>query len=298
FIPEDVGRPIDDLRLRLQVEDLPGRIREVIDGMSPKEWEIQREDGRWFRMHIRPYRTADHRLDGAVLAFLDVDVLKQARQDAESTRDYAKNIVATVTTALVVLDSSLRVLSANAAFLQKLSVSAQQIEGKPLFALGEDLWEMPPVRRTLEEAITKHTPFSAFEVKAELPHGGHRVLSLTGRPIVSDGVTSMMLLAIDDVTELRKLETGRELLLASEKQARREAERANQAKDLFLATLSHELRTPLSTMLMSAQLLKQISTDDGRIGRASASIERATQAQAMLIDDLLDVSRIVSGKLL
>ncbi len=298
FIPEDVGRPIDDLRLKLQVEDLPSRIREVIGGMSPKEWEVQRQDGHWFRMHIRPYRTTDQRLNGAVLAFLDVDVLKHARQDAESTRDYAQNIVETVTTALVVLDSSLRVLSANAAFLQRFSVSAEQVQGKPLFQLGAELWEMPAVKKTLEESITKHTPFSAFEVNTEIPHVGRGTLSLTGRPIISDGVASMMLLAVDDVTELRGLEAEREQLLASEKQARLEAERANQAKDLFLATLSHELRTPLSTMLMSAQLLKQIAPEDRRIERASSSIERATQAQSRLIDDLLDVSRIVSGKLL
>ena len=298
FIPEDVGRPIDDIRLKLQVEDLSSRIRDVIDGMAPKDWEVQRHDGHWYRMHIRPYRSTDHRLDGAVLAFLDVDVLKQARKDAESSRDYAQNIVETVTTALVVLDSSLRVLSENAAFLQKFSASAEQLEGKLLFEFGVGPWETPAVRTMLEESITEHTPVNGFEVATELPHIGRRILSLTARPIVSDGVASMMLLAIDDVTEIRALEAERELLLASEKEARLEAERANQAKDLFLATLSHELRTPLSTLIMSAQLLKQIATEDARIERASASIERATQAQTRLIDDLLDVSRIVSGKLL
>jgi len=298
FIPEDVGRPIDDLKLKLQIEDLPSRIRGVIDGMWPREWEVQLQDGRWFRMHIRPYRTTDQRLDGAVLAFVDVDVLKQARNEAEGARDYARNIVETVTTALVVLDSSLRVLSANAAFLQRFSVSGDQIEGKLLFELGANLWVLPMVRETVEASIRMHRPFSALEVATDLPHVGTRVLSLTGRPIVWDNGQSMVLLAIDDVTDLRALEGERALLLASEKQARLEAERANHAKDLFLATLSHELRTPLSTMLMSAQLLKRLSTEDRRIARASASIERATQAQSKLIDDLLDVSRIVSGKLL
>ena len=101
----------------------------------------------------------------------------------------------------------------------------------------------------------------------------------------------MLLLAIDDITERRLLE-------ASEKQARLEAEQANRAKDLFLATLSHELRTPLGTILMSAQLLQQTATQDPKIQRASAAIERAVGNQARLIDDLLDISRIVSGKLM
>ncbi|MEQ8765485.1 MAG: chemotaxis protein CheB [Planctomycetota bacterium] len=298
FIPEDVRRPIDDLKMKLQVDDLPSRIREVIDGLSPKEWEVQRRDGHWFQMHIRPYRRSDQRLDGAVLAFLDVDILKHAREEAESTRDYARNIVDTVTAALVVLDSSLRILSANASFLRSFSISTERIEGKSLFALGAEPWQLPAIRKTLEASVTTHAPFSALEVKTELPHLGRRVLSLTGRPIISHGVASMMLLTVDDITELRALETERELLLASEKEARLEAERANQAKDLFLAILSHELRTPLSTMLMSAELLKQIPTEDLRIERASASIERAAKAQSRLIDDLLDVSRIVSGKLM
>ncbi len=298
FIPEDVGRPIDDLKLKLQAENLAGRIREVIDGMSPKEWEVQRQDGRWFRMHIRPYRAADQRLDGAVLAFVDVDVLKQARKEAENARDYAQNIVETVTAALVVLDAGLRVLSANAAFLRKFAALGEQIEGKFLFELDAKLWSVPAVREMLEKSLAERTPFGAFEVTTELPRVGRRIIALTGRPIVWDSGASMMLLAADDITDLRTLEAERALLLASEKQARLEAERANHAKDLFLATLSHELRTPLSTMLMSAQLLKRLATADQRVERASASIERAAQSQSKLIDDLLDVSRIVSGKLL
>ena len=79
--------------------------------------------------------------------------------------------------------------------------------------------------------------------------------------------------------------------------ARGEAERANRAKDEFLATLSHELRTPLSTMLMQAQLLGRGSLDAAKVKRAAEAIERGTRMQVRLVDDLLDVSRIVAGKL-
>ena len=79
--------------------------------------------------------------------------------------------------------------------------------------------------------------------------------------------------------------------------ARREAERANRSKDEFLATLSHEIRTPLSSMLMQAQALRQGTLDQARVIRAGEVIERGTRMQVKLIDDLLDVSRIVTGKL-
>ncbi|MEO7590335.1 MAG: ATP-binding protein, partial [Byssovorax sp.] len=85
--------------------------------------------------------------------------------------------------------------------------------------------------------------------------------------------------------------------LAAAQQAKDDAERANRAKDQFLAILSHELRTPLGVMLLHSQLLCQDGMDP-KVKRAGAAIERATNTQTQLIDDLLDVSRIVTGKLL
>ena len=86
-------------------------------------------------------------------------------------------------------------------------------------------------------------------------------------------------------------------LLASEQQARIDAERANRAKDLFLATLSHELRTPLNTMLAAVQILKRLAAGNPGFEGPSASIERAARAQARLVEDLFDVSRIMAGKM-
>ncbi|WP_242395706.1 chemotaxis protein CheB [Anaeromyxobacter oryzisoli] len=297
FIPEDVGRPIDDLKLKMQVDDLPGRIKSVIDDLSPKEWEVRDLEGRWFRMQIRPYRTADNRLDGAVLSFVDVDALKHSVEEANGARDYARSIVETVTSALVVLDSELRVVSANDAFRQMFSLSTEEAESHSLFDLAAGLFRASSIRQALRDAVAKHTRFNALELTATMPHADRRVLSLTGRSILWGGGAPMVLLAIDDVTGLRSLEAERAQLLASEKEARVEAERANRAKDLFLATLSHELRTPLSTILMSAQLLRRMASEDRKIERVSESIERSANAQARLVDDLLDVSRIVSGKL-
>ncbi len=79
--------------------------------------------------------------------------------------------------------------------------------------------------------------------------------------------------------------------------AQHTAEHANRTKDDFLATLSHELRTPLSSLLLQAQLLRRGPIDGEKLSRIAQAIERATKAQAQLIDDLLDVSRIVAGKL-
>ena len=98
--------------------------------------------------------------------------------------------------------------------------------------------------------------------------------------------------------DLRRQLHGRvEAMLAEERAARQEAERASRLKEEFLATLSHELRTPLHSMLGWAQLLRQGALKEEDRQRALEVIERNTRAQARLIEDLLDLSRLESGKL-
>jgi chemotaxis methyl-accepting protein methylase/signal transduction histidine kinase/chemotaxis response regulator CheB len=160
-LPTDVGRPLDDIRLNVDVPDLDEQIGEAIETNTMRESEVQDRSGRWYRLQIRPYKTTDNKIDGATLSLVDIDTLKHHVSAAEA--------------------------------------------------------------------------------------------------------------------------------------ARAEAEQANRAKDQFLATLSHELRTPLSTMLMQAQMLR--NADDAKTRRAGEAVERATKTQVQLIDDLLDVSRIVAGKL-
>jgi len=100
-----------------------------------------------------------------------------------------------------------------------------------------------------------------------------------------------------EITERKQAEEERAQLLISEQAARAEAEKANRTKDEFLATLSHELRTPLSAILGWSHLLRTEQLEQEQVLRAFETIERNARAQAQLIDDLLDVSRIITGKL-
>lgn len=162
ILASDIGHPLDHIKSSLQVAHLDKLIAEVIETNTLHESEVQARDGRWYRMQIRPYKTVDHKIDGATLSLIDIDGLK------------------------------------------------------------------------------------------------HHVA---------------------------ELET-----------AKGDAERANRAKDEFLAVLSHEIRTPLSSMLLQAQLIRRGDIDP-KVKRASEAIERGINMQVKLIDDLLDVSRIVAGKL-
>jgi signal transduction histidine kinase/response regulator RpfG family c-di-GMP phosphodiesterase len=100
-----------------------------------------------------------------------------------------------------------------------------------------------------------------------------------------------------EITERKQAEEDRAELLVREQAARAEAEQANRTKDEFLAVLSHELRTPLSAILGWSHLVRTGKLDEPQMSRAFETIERNARSQSQLIDDLLDVSRIITGKL-
>ncbi len=298
LIDSDIGRPIDDVKLKVRIDDLSERLTACMGSGTPAQWETQGIDGHWFRVRLRPYLTPDKRLDGAILSFIDVDALKRALAEAERARDYASGIVETAPTPLLVLDGDLRVLSANRAFYEAFAMARADTEGRGFFELAEGLLDVPALRKAMDRSLATRTPLRDLQLERDLPRLGPRGLSISILPIAREHGVPSTLVAIEDISAWRALENERTQLLASEKEARIEAQRANHAKDLFLATLSHELRTPLNTILTAAQFFKGAAAEDAAMKRASGAIERAVLNQTKLIDDLLDVSRIVSGKLL
>jgi PAS domain S-box-containing protein len=120
----------------------------------------------------------------------------------------------------------------------------------------------------------------------------------SGAPIKDhSGKTMGVIIVFHDVSERRGAEKEREQLLRREQAARTEAEAANRLKDEFLATVSHELRTPLNAILGWASLLSRRTLDEETMRSAAQVIERNAKGQAEIINDILDVSRIITGKL-
>jgi signal transduction histidine kinase/ActR/RegA family two-component response regulator len=134
-----------------------------------------------------------------------------------------------------------------------------------------------------------------IEYRTVSPQGELRWIRATGRtyykeekPVRFDGTTQ-------DITDRKRVDEERKQLFDIECAARVEAERTSRMKDEFLATLSHELRTPLNAILGWTQLLKRDQRDPEMLSEAISVIERNARAQTQLIEDLLDMSRIVSG---
>jgi PAS domain S-box-containing protein len=136
------------------------------------------------------------------------------------------------------------------------------------------------------------------EVLIERPDGSRVIVIVNIAPLTDDrGEIAGAINCFYDVTERKNFECERETLLANERASRTEAEEANRSKDIFLATLSHEVRTPLNAMLGWATILRNKQCTEQEVREGAEVIERNCRAQAQLIDDVLEVSRIVSGKL-
>jgi len=139
---------------------------------------------------------------------------------------------------------------------------------------------------------------SRFEQTLITATGEHRAMLVQMSPLPGHETSlARVMISLVDISERKQVEAEREQVLAFTDRARQEAESANRAKDEFLATISHELRTPLSPILAWARMLREGLLDDTRTHHAYEVIERSARTQAQLIEDLLDVSRIMAGKM-
>lgn len=205
LIPADTGRPISELKLGIQVPDLEQQVLRVIETLNAQEIEVRAEDGCWYSIRIRPYRTSDDKIDGAVMAVVDITERKRAEEAVRDAEAYAQSIVATVRQPLVVLDGELRVVSANRAFYENFHVKPRDTENQLIFELGNRQWAIPKLRTLLEEIIPENTEFHDFQVEHDFPEIGYKQLLVNARRIDQEGDRAqLILLAIEEVTDGKK----------------------------------------------------------------------------------------------
>jgi two-component system CheB/CheR fusion protein len=208
LLPGDTGRPLSDIHLPLEVDDLNGLIIEVMDHLAVKELEVRNRQGRWYSLRLRPYRTLDQRLDGVVLTLVDIDTLKRSLAEAEEARNYCQGIVETLREPLLVLDGDLRVISANSAFYQVFQGVPQETENRLIYELGDRQWDIPALRKLLEEILPQDSVFQDFSVAADFPHIGRRTMLLNARRLPREGNKDLILLALEDITGRHKMEAA------------------------------------------------------------------------------------------
>ncbi|HBE50484.1 MAG TPA: hybrid sensor histidine kinase/response regulator [Cyanobacteria bacterium UBA11369] len=188
-----------------------------------------------------------------------------------------------------------QITDANDAFIRMTGYSREELQAGKIYyrdITPPEYYESDGEKLKLLHTVGKYEPFE----KEYICFDGRRIPILLGCAFLP-GYRDRGVAFVLDISDRKQLEQEREELLASEKAAREEAEHANHTKDEFLAIVSHELRSPLNSILGWAKLLRTRTFDPAVVNRALETIERNAQTQCQLIEDLLDISRMIRGNL-
>jgi two-component system CheB/CheR fusion protein len=199
----DISRPIGHVVRRFRDDALEEECRDVLRSLDRSERRVTSEQGRIFQRLITPYRTVDDRIAGVVVTFSDVTAIHEARR-------YAERIVETVPTPILVLDADQRVVSANPAFDRVFDVEPGQTEGRLIYQLGNGQWNIPELRRLLEDVLPDDERFDDYEVEHEFEKVGRKSMLLNGRRLDH---AQLVLLTIEDVTERKTAEAHQAMLM-------------------------------------------------------------------------------------
>ncbi|MEW6733264.1 MAG: PAS domain S-box protein [Acidobacteriota bacterium] len=250
-----------------------------------------RKDGSEFPIEIglNPIKTEQGNL--VLSTIVDITERKRAEERFRLVVESAPN-------GITMVDTTGKIILVNTQTEKMFGYSRSELLGESIEMLVPKRFrDTHPANRTYFMVAPQTRPMGAGRDLFGLRKDGSEFPVEIGlNPIQTDQGT-MVLSTIVDITERQRAEQERDQLLASEQTARAEAELANRLKDEFLATVSHELRTPLTAILGWAHLLGSDKLNQNDFSQAIKTIQRNAKLQAQIIDDLLDISRIITGKL-
>jgi len=294
IIASDVGRSLLDLTHKLDYDHLAEDVSATFDTLRLVEREVRSNDGRYYIVRLLPYRTNEDRIEGAVMTFFDITLRRQAEEQArlsearmqmvaDSARDYA----------IITLDQEGRVSSWNKGAETLFGWSADEMHGQTT----ERLFTPEDIERGVHEDELRR---AREEGRAEDERWHMRK---DGTRFFCSGVTTP--LRDGDFYGYAKISRDQTARLRSDDEREREqaerssAENAVALKDEFLSVMSHELRHPLNMIHINVELLSRMPElcQSPTFMRAASIIRNSVMNQAKIIDDLMDMSRVRTGKL-
>lgn len=219
----------------------------------------------------------------------DITERKKAEEVIRNSLSYTESIVDTIREPLIILDAQQRLKTANHAFYKTFKIPIEETRGRSVYELGQGHWNIPRLRELLEKIIPGNTQLQDFEIEQEFPNIGRKLMLLNARRLKLVG-TDMILLAIEDITERKRIE---ELRLENERLIS-----ANIARSEFLTIMSHELRTPLTSVIGYSLILA--GKTQGNLNEKQRffvdNILKSSKHLLSLINNFLELAKIEAGK--
>jgi two-component system CheB/CheR fusion protein len=303
IIGSDIGRPLADLRHRLDYDALQADAQRVLDHLAPIEREVT-AGSEHYLARVLPYRTVEDQIAGVVLTFVNITNNKRVESELRESQARLQLIVENARDyAIFSLDLDRRITSWNSGAYSILGYTADEALGRSadIIFTHEDREAGAPEQEARRALADRRAVDQRWHIRKDGSRfwGSGTLMTMHDAQNRAVGFVKVF----RDETEERHakdaLEKSRQELvsaLAETNRARAEAEAAGRAKDHFLAVLSHELRTPLTPVLMAARALSRRQDLPPQAYDALAMIERNVQLEAHFIDDLLDITRISRGK--
>ncbi|WPH16152.1 CheR family methyltransferase [Variovorax paradoxus] len=298
LISSDLGRSLFDITSRLDYPQLADDTAAAFKELRASERHVTSVDGRHFLARILPYRTAEDRIEGAILNFFDITDLRAAEERVRAGEERLRLVAATTRDfAIITADEQGLITSWNAGAQRIFGYAEDEMLRKPLAIIftAEDRANGVPegeMRRALELGRAEDERWH------QRKDGSRFFCSGVTTPLEAAAGGGFAKIA-RDMTGTKQHELAQEHRLFKEKKASLSAQTANELKDRFLAVMSHELKQPLNLIQMNAELLMHApgTAENPAVRRVGETIKRAVASQTRIINDLLDLSRIRTGKL-
>lgn len=206
------------------------------------------------------------------------DELHHRNMELKEATDYSEAIIRTIREPLIVLDSDLRVNTANEAYYRTFDTSRDKVEGQLFYEINDSQWDSPDLRKLLKQIHAENKNIHDFKIEKKFSSIGQRILLLNASPMIMEGKMAKILIAIEDITERSEIE---------------------KQKDNFISVASHELKTPVTSIKVYTQMLQQLFANRGDekseelMKRMKNQVDRLIQ----LIGNLLDLTKIANGAL-
>lgn len=299
IIGADIGRSLSDITHRLLYDELVSDIATTLESLGPIEREVRRNDGRYYIARLRPYRTEEDRIEGVVMTFFDVSGRREAEERARAGEERMRLVAESTNDHIIItLDTDGYVTSWNKGAERCFGYSESEMLGQSgdIIFTPEDQAEGVPQ----QERLVALNDGRAEDERWHLRKDGTRFYcSGVMTPLYRNEIFSGYAKIARDSTERITRDWQLESAFTKEQASRYSAESQSALKDEFLAIMSHELRHPLNMIHINIELLSRMPDFNSvPAGVKSLNIIRnSVVSQAKIIEDLLDMSRLNTGKL-